>query len=330
VEHDRGYGVLRVGPLADPARPEVEGLPHGVVADLAWAGDSGRLACMASAPTVPPGLWCWEATTGTVRPLLVPAVPALPEFRLVEWPSFDGATVAGWLALPDGPMPAPGWPALVWVHGGPAMQARPNFRPDLQSILARGIAVLVPNVRGSTGYGRAWMDADDREKRLDSVHDLAAGRNWLAAQHGIDPARIGVMGQSYGGYMVLAALTEYPALWRCAVNFYGIADFVTLLEATGPWRRAHRAAEYGDPARHRALFDRISPIHHIHRVQVPLLVLHGIRDPRVPIGESEQVVQALGEAVQYEVFDYAGHGFIRQADRERAYAAVAAFLTAQL
>jgi dipeptidyl aminopeptidase/acylaminoacyl peptidase len=213
------------------------------------------------------------------------------------------------------------------------MQARANFRSDMQALLAQGYAVLMPNVRGSTGYGRAYMDADDVEKRLDSVHDLAAGREWLVRQPGIDPARIAVMGQSYGGYMVLAAVTEYPDLWRCAIDFYGIADFGTLLAATGPWRRGHRAAEYGDPSRHRALFDRISPIRHFHRVRVPILVLHGTRDPRVGFGESEQVVSALQERrrpVRFEVFEYAGHGFVRPDDKVRVYGAIAAFLGAEL
>jgi dipeptidyl aminopeptidase/acylaminoacyl peptidase len=133
--------------------------------------------------------------------------------------------------------------------------------------------------------------------------------------------------------MVLAAVTEYPDLWRCAIDFYGIADFETLLASTGPWRRAHRAAEYGDPARHRALFDRISPIRHVDRIRVPMLVLHGTRDPRVAIGESEQIVAALRERqrpVSYEVFDYAGHGFVRAGDKARAYQAVAAFLSRHL
>ena len=202
-------------------------------------------------------------------------------FGLVEWTSFDGLAVPGGSRCRTGRRRTAGWPAVVWVHGGPAAQARADFRADMQALLAQGYAVLMPNVRGSTGYGRAVMDADDVEKRLDSVHDLAAGRAWLAAQPGIDPARIAVMGQSYGGYMVLAAVTEYPELWRCAIDFYGIADFGTLLAATGPWRRAHRAAEYGDPVRHRALFDRISPIRHVDRIRVPMLVLHGTRDPRV-------------------------------------------------
>jgi dipeptidyl aminopeptidase/acylaminoacyl peptidase len=191
----------------------------------------------------------------------------------------------------------------------------------------------MPNVRGSTGYGRASMEADDRELRLDSVHDLAAGRRFLEGQPGIDPDRIAVMGQSYGGYMVMAAVTEYPELWKAAINFYGIADFVTLLEQTGPWRQAHRSEEYGDMVRHRALFDRISPIRHIDRVRAPLLVLHGTRDPRVPFGESEQIVQALElrqHKVRFETFDYAGHGFIRPDDKARVYRAVAEWLDARM
>ena len=329
VENDRGYSVLRVGPR-DGARAVVA-LPEGVVSDLAWSSD-GRLAFALTGPMRPSGLWVWDG--GAARAVWEPAVGvAMRDFGLVEWASFDGMVVPGWYAVPDGVPPASGWPAVVWVHGGPAAQARANFRSDMQWLLAHGVAVLMPNVRGSTGYGRAVMDADDVERRLDSVHDLAAGHAWLVAQPGIDPERIAVMGQSYGGYMVLAAVTEHPALWRCAVDFYGIADFGTLLEATGPWRRGHRAAEYGDPVRHRALFDRISPIRHADRIGVPMLVLHGTRDPRVAFSESEQVVGALrarGRTVAFEVFDYAGHGFVRAADKVRVYAAVAGFLARHL
>jgi dipeptidyl aminopeptidase/acylaminoacyl peptidase len=329
VENDRGYSVLVVGPR-DGERAVVD-VPDGVIVDLSWSGD-GRLAFALSGTARPSELWIWA--DGQALPVWEPecALP-LQAFGLVEWTSFDGLVVPGWLALPKGEAPAAGWPAVVWVHGGPAMQARANFRSDMQALLAQGYAVLMPNVRGSTGYGRAYMDADDVEKRLDSVHDLAAGREWLVRQPGIDPARIAVMGQSYGGYMVLAAVTEYPDLWRCAIDFYGIADFGTLLAATGPWRRGHRAAEYGDPSRHRALFDRISPIRHFHRVRVPILVLHGTRDPRVGFGESEQVVSALQERrrpVRFEVFEYAGHGFVRPDDKVRVYGAIAAFLGAEL
>ena len=331
VENDRGYAILRVGPL-DAERPAAA-LPPGVVQDLAWSPDGKALAFAMATPTQPMGLFLWR--DGEVRPVWVPACDLpVQDFHLVEWPGADGRPVPGWLALPPGPAPAGGHPVLVWVHGGPAAQARATFRPDMQALLAQGYAVLMPNVRGSTGYGRAAMESDDQDLRLDSVHDLAAGGRWLAAQGVADaavvnPGRIGVMGQSYGGYMVLAAATEYPELWRTAIDFYGIADFSTLLAATGPWRRAHRADEYGDPVRHRALFDRISPIRHASRIQAPLLVLHGTRDPRVAITESEQIVAALrarGHSVTYEVFDYAGHGFVRPDDRVRVFAAVAAHL----
>ena len=323
IENDRGVSILRMGPR-DGDRPALTGVPD-VIADLAWSPDSRTLAFSASGAAVPSGLWLWD---GTARCVLQPeGLPAVP-FRRLEWPSFDGRRIPGWLATPAGTAPIAGWPALVWVHGGPASEARPSYRPDLQMLLAQDIAVLAPNVRGSTGAGRASMESDDRERRLDSVQDLIAAARALP-HHGIDPARIAVMGQSYGGYMVLAALTEAPELWRAGIDVYGFSDFGTLLTHTGPWRRAHRAAEYGDPVRHRALFDRISPLQHVSRIQAPLLVLHGALDPRVPVGESEQLVDAmatLGKPVAYVTFPQAGHAFTLGADRVRAWDEVLAFL----
>jgi dipeptidyl aminopeptidase/acylaminoacyl peptidase len=334
VENDRGYSVLRIGPT-DGDRPVVRGLPLGVVADLAFSRDGDALAFTAASPTDPPSLWLWR--DGAARsvwrpePLVDPA--SFVDLQLVAWESFDGARIPGWLALPSTAMPAGGYPAIVWVHGGPVAQTRPNFRPDIQMLVAQGFAVLLPNVRGSSGYGRPYAESDDVGKRLDSVTDLAYGRNWLTAHPAIDGERIGIMGQSYGGFMVLSAITEHPELWRAAVDYYGIADFVTLLAGTGAWRSSHRAAEYGDPDRDADLFARISPIHRVDRIRVPVLIAHGTRDPRVPIGESEQFVAALQERqkpVTYLTFDYAGHGFIRPDDRSRIYTAVAEFFTAHL
>ena len=296
VENDRGYGVLRVGAI-DGERPVVTGLPHGVVTDLAWSPDGSTLAFIAAAPTEPASLWLWRDGAARVawQPEPVPESAGFVDLEPVSWESFDATRIPGWLALPRSPQPAGGYPAVIWVHGGPVSQARPNFRPDMQMLLAQGFAVLLPNVRGSSGYGRAYTESDDVERRLDSVADLAHGRHWLAAHPAIDAERIGIMGQSYGGFMVMSAITEYPELWRAAVNFYGIADFVTMLAGTGAWRRSHRAAEYGDPERDAALFERISPIHRVDRIAAPVLIAHGTRDPRVPIGESEQFVTALRE-----------------------------------
>ena len=337
IENDRGWSMLRLGAI-DGERLEMTGLPHGIVADPTFSPNGLRVAFTAAAPTEPPGLWM--AQDGTARPVFHPDPTeagidraSLIEPELVAWESFDGRHIPGWLALPQGKPPPGGHPAVIWVHGGPVGQARPNFRPDIQMLLSQGFAVLLPNVRGSLGYGRAWCESDDRDKRLDSVADLDAAAKFLAALPQINAGRIGVMGQSYGGFMVLSAITEYPERWKAAVDYYGIADFRTLLAGTGPWRRSHRAAEYGDPERDEALLDRISPLGRVDRVRAPLLVLHGTRDPRVPIGESEQFVSALQERqmpVEYLVFDYAGHGFVRPADRQRAYAAVAAFFRKHL
>lgn len=349
IENDRGYAVLRIGPLGfgepgignpdrgDPGdqRPIVAGLPRGVISEPAFAPDGASLVFTVAAPTVPPSIWLWR--DGIARPLVRPDAVIDParfvDPELADWVSFDGARIPGLLTLPQGKPPEAGVPAVIWVHGGPVSQARPSFRPDIQMLVAQGFAVLMPNVRGSSGYGRAYTESDDVEKRPDCITDLALGRHWLASHPAIDASRIGIMGQSYGGFMVNAAITEHPELWRAAVSYYGIADFVTMLAATGPWRRNHRAAEYGDPVRDADLFARISPIHRAERVQVPVLLAHGTRDPRVPYSESEQFAAALAERqkpVSLLTFDYAGHGFIRPADRVRVYTAVAEFFTTHL
>lgn len=331
IENDRGYAVLRVGPIGGE-RPVVEGLPVGIVGELAWSADSSTLAFTAQGPTSPPGLFVWQG--GVAQALNLPdplegsgiSASDLVGFELVSWTSFDGLAIPGWYALPKSAKPAAGYPAVVWVHGGPASQTRANFRADMQLLLDQGFAVLMPNMRGSTGYGRTYLEADEVEKRPDMMKDLAAGRAWLAGQEGIDASRIGIMGQSYGGWVVLAAVTMQPELWKAAVNYYGIADFVTLLERTGKWRRDHRAREYGFPETDAELFREISPIHGVGNVVAPLLVLHGDRDPRVPKHESDQFVAAMEERqkkVRYEEFEYAGHGFIRPEHRTRVYHAVA-------
>lgn len=326
VENDRGYSVLKIDGTI------VEDLPNGTVSDLNWSPDGETLAFIAQSPTSPPAIWLWQ--NGQARRLLGPdpqaeagiSADSFADYTLVQWTAEDGLAIPGWLAMPKTPAPAGGHPAIIWVHGGPVGQSRPNFRADFQMLIDQGYALLLPNVRGSSGYGRAAMESDDVELRPAALADLAAGRNWLASQPHINPSKIGVMGQSYGGWMVLGAITLYPDLWKAAVDYYGIADFTTLLNRTSSYRRSHRAREYGFPETHQELFEKISPIHHIDRVTAPLLVAHGERDPRVPKHESDQFVKGLEERqkkVRYVEFTYAGHGFIRPADRERIFSEVA-------
>jgi len=215
------------------------------------------------------------------------------------------------------------------VHGGPEGQSRPDFSFLTQYFLHHGFAVLVPNVRGSTGYGKAYSHLDDVEKRMDSVADLAHAVDWLRAQPDVDAHRIIVYGGSYGGFMVLSAMTEYPDLWVAGVDIVGVSNFVTFLENTSDYRRAHREAEYGSLARDRDFLARISPATHLDRLAAPLIVLHGANDPRVPLSEAEQVVAALQARnipVEFLVFPDEGHGIVKRQNKLVAYPAIVAFL----
>src|SRR5207237_7353070 len=226
-----------------------------------------------------------------------------------------------------------GAPCVVIVNGGPEGQYRPTFQAVAQYLASAGFAVLAPNVRGSTGYGRAYLHLDDVRKRMDSVADLAHAAYWLRDSGRADPKRIAVYGGSYGGFMVLAALTTYPDLWAAGVDIVGIANFVTFLENTGPWRRKLREAEYGSLEQDREFLAQISPIHRVDRITSPLFVVHGANDPRVPVGEAEQIVAALRSRnvpVEYMRFEDEGHGLIKRANRLVAYPAIARFLDAYL
>ena len=199
----------------------------------------------------------------------------------------------------------------------------------IQYFLNNGYAVLAPNVRGSTGYGKTYSHLDDVEKRMDSVADLAHAARWLKARSDIDGERLAVYGGSYGGFMVLSALTTYPELWAAGVDIVGISNLATFLQNTSDYRRGHREAEYGSLARDRAFLERIAPINHIDRIVAPLIVIHGANDPRVPVSEAKQLVAALqarGVPVEFLVFDDEGHGVVKLKNKQVAYPAIVAFL----
>lgn len=243
----------------------------------------------------------------------------------VRFPSFDGLEISGFLFRPREPRGS----CVVLVHGGPESQYRPSFDPLAQLLLARGHAVFAPNVRGSTGYGRAFSKLDDGRKRMDSVADLAAVHDWIA-RSGVAPAdRIAVMGGSYGGFMVLAALTHQPERWAAGVDVVGIAHLGTFLRNTGAYRQRHRAAEYGDPVADAGFFEETAPLNHAHRIRAPLMVIQGRNDPRVPASEAEQIVAAArrnGVEVEYLLYADEGHGLSKLRNRVEAYGRAADFL----
>ncbi|MCK6529195.1 S9 family peptidase [Myxococcota bacterium] len=332
VSNVDGWSRLELRDLAGGPPTAPPDLPRGVYGSPVFSPDGRRLALTVSGPRLPQDVWIVDVLEGTARPLLRSSRAGVPESsfadaRPLRWRSFDGLEIPGLLYVP--PRRGAPHPLLALVHGGPEGQARPGFDAVTQYFVRRGYAVLLPNVRGSTGYGKAFSHLDDVERREDSVRDLAEGVRHLVAAGIADPTRVAVMGSSYGGYVVLAALVNHPSLFRAGVDVVGIADFETFLARTGPWRRALRAAEYGDPAKHAELLRRLSPLHRIEAIQAPLLVVHGLNDPRVPVEEAEQVVAAMrrrGQFVEYLRFDDEGHGIAKRANRLRLYPRIASFL----
>ena len=322
-----GYSRLFLGPVSGKHPRPVSRLSHGVIDRLAWSPDGSRLAVGMTTPTAPSGIFLVDRE-GDVKEL-VPGETAsfdLVSPETIRFRTFDTHKIPAFWFTPSTAAP---WPVIVDVHGGPESQRRPGYTPLTQFFVSLGYAVLSTNVRGSTGYGKDYSHLDDIEKRHDSVADLDAAVKWLKGRREVDPAKIVVMGQSYGGFMTLAALTEYPDLWAAGVDVVGIANFVTFLERTGPWRRKHRAAEYGDPERHRTILERISPIHKVDRIRAPLMIIHGRNDPRVPLYETEQMVEAIsqrGGTVEMLVFDNEGHGLSKRENKIAGYGAVARFL----
>ena len=189
--------------------------------------------------------------------------------------------------------------------------------------------MFAPNVRGSTGYGKAFVQLDKAERRMDAVTDLAWAARALVNDHNADPARIALYGASYGGFMVLSAMTRYPELWAAGIEVVGIANFVTYLQNTSAFRRKVMEAEYGSLARNRTFLEGISPINHVDRIIAPLMVIHGANDSRVPVNEAEQIVTALQRRnvlVEYLRYEDEGHGLTKMENKLDAYPKMAAFL----
>jgi len=232
---------------------------------------------------------------------------------LEAYDSFDGLRIPMFVYTPGGERFSSGkppYPVIVYVHGGPESQKRVDYDGQIQFFLSQGYAVITPNVRGSTGYGKSYTHLDDVRRRLDSVRDLAWLVKWIEADPRFDEARVCVMGRSYGGYMVLAALVFYPELWRCGVEAVGIASLETFLRNTSVWRRRLREAEYGSLEKDLDFLREASPLNHAHRIRAPLLIQHGSNDPRVPLSESKAIVEKIrsqGGTAQLVVFEDEGH-----------------------
>ena len=329
-----GYSTLRW--QRDGVRQGERAL-RGVCEDLVVSGDGSLAAFHRTSATETPQLWVLDTATGAARIVFestrVVSAGDLVEPVLIRIPAGDGE-IPCFVFRPrraTGPTAA-----VLYPHGGPEGQSRPGF-PDrmayLQALVDRGITLVVPNIHGSTGYGQRWQKAIHRDWGGIDARDLRAVTDWMAAQRDIDPKRLAVYGGSYGGFATLVCVTTMPERWKCAVDVFGVANLVTMIEHAQPnWRRFLKLWIGDLETDHAKLVER-SPITHLDKVRCPMLVVQGTNDPRVPKEESDQVVERLrarGVPVEYMVFEDEGHGFTKRSNSDKAHARIVDFLTEQL
>jgi dipeptidyl aminopeptidase/acylaminoacyl peptidase len=312
-------------------------LPRGVLLKMEFSPDKSKLAFDLSTATSAGDVWTWDVTGGQLTRWTTSELggldPAkLAEPQLVRFKSFDGLSVPALVYRPAGIATEVRTPVIMDIHGGPESQSRPSWNVGAQYFAAvLGATVILPNVRGSTGYGRRYADLDNAEKREDSVKDIGALLDWIATQPNLDKDRVVVYGQSYGGYMSLAVSTHYADRLVGSVERYGISDFASFLKNTEAYRRDNRRAEYGDErdAKMQAVFKRIAPLANVAKITKPMLVMQGANDPRVPKSESDQVVagiRANGVETWYVVFADEGHGFQKKPNNDLRREAETVFL----
>ncbi len=332
-----GRDELRLFDRDTGAERPVPAAPPGSVGALRFHRGTGELAVVADSPQGPSQIHVLDPRTGRLEAWTKPLTPPgldlsqVPEQQVVRWKSFDGRTISGVLSLPPARF-AGKRPVLMLMHGGPEAQAKLGWNGRLNHLLLeRGVAILEPNVRGSSGYGKTFLDLDNGKLREDSVKDMAAAIDWTATHPRLDGSKVIVAGGSYGGYMALAAATRLADKIAGAYSSVGISHFVSFLENTESYRRDLRRSEYGDerdPAM-REFLNGISPLTNADQVKKPLLITQGKNDPRVPWTESEQIVrklQARGVPVWYLLAENEGHGFARRENADYQFATLVRFV----
>lgn len=322
----------------------------GIVGDMSFNKDQSKLAFSFSSATRNSDIWVYDLANKELRQVTSSDRAGISpgsfiEPTLIHYKTFDGRDISAWFYEPPRQrsftlnMNAPAGralkaskppvPVIVYIHGGPEGQERPDFYAVFQYYLSRGYAILAPNVRGSTGYGKKFTHLDDVRRREDSVKDIAYAVDWLKQAGDADPKHIAVMGGSYGGYMTLAAITLYPGLWAAAVDTVGVANWETFLKNTSGYRRRQREVEYGRLDKDIDFLRSVSPIYKVDRIKAPLFVIAGRNDPRVPWTEGEQIVNALKKRnapVEWKLYEDEGHGVAKLKNRLELHPLVADFL----
>ena len=320
---------------------DLPGLPPGDLAQVRFSRDESRLALMVSSDTSPSDVYTVDLKAGQGKRLTNALNPAIDEddlvaSRVVRYQSYDGLEIPSILYQPKGATAENRVPALVWVHGGPGGQSRTGYSATIQHLVNHGYAILAANNRGSSGYGKTFFHLDDRKHGEVDLQDIVHAKHYLASLDWVDPERIGIIGGSYGGYMVGAALAFEPEVFDVGVNIFGVMNWVRTLTSIPPWWESFKEALYdemGDPASDGERHRRISPLFHAQNITKPLLVVQGANDPRVLQVESDEIVAAVrenGVPVEYVLFDDEGHGFSKRENRIAASEAYVKFLNEYL
>jgi len=316
-------------------------LPEGDITGVTIAPNETKMAFYHDGARSPANLFVYDFATRKLakltQSLSSQVDPAdLVESRVVRYKSFDGLEIPAILYTPDGASSQKKLPAVVRVHGGPGGQARMPYSASVQFLVNHGYVVLDVNNRGSSGYGKTFFTADDGKHGREPLWDCVEAKKYLASLGYVDESKIGIMGGSYGGYMVLAALAFKPEEFRAGVDIFGVSNWVRTLQNIPPYWEAERKALYkelGDPTTQAEMLKDISPLFHADKITKPLIVLQGANDPRVIKPESDEIVDAIKKkngVVEYVVFDNEGHGFTKKANEIRAYKAILDFLDKHL
>ncbi len=344
--NDNGRSLLYLYDVESGKRTAVSSLPMGGIYGLEFSPDGRRLGFSLTTSQGPGDVYVLDVASRAVERWTESEVGGLDTSRfvapsLIAYPTFDEVAPGRRRHIPAiyyRPASAAGkgrFPVVINIHGGPESQSTVGFAPSTQFMVNElGVAVLFPNVRGSSGYGKSYLKLDNGMKREDSVKDIGALLDWIATQPELDPKRVIVMGGSYGGYMTLAAMTHYNDRLAGGIDNVGISNFVTFLTNTQDYRRDLRRVEYGDEREPemRAFLERISPLTNVQRITKPMLIAQGYNDPRVPVTEAEQMVKALkenGVEPWYMLAMDEGHGFAKKENANAFQNAIMAFIEKQ-
>jgi dipeptidyl aminopeptidase/acylaminoacyl peptidase len=316
-------------------------IPNGGISRTVFARSETKIALSVNGDRSPTNLYVLELGTNTLTKLTNSLSPDIDPQDLVDvatvrFNARDGMTIPNFLWKPHQATARSKAPALVWVHGGPGGQTVPAYSAVIQYLANHGYVVLGINNRGSSGYGKTFFAADDRKHGHEPLWDCVDAKKYLQSLDYVDPDRIGIIGGSYGGYMVLAALAFQPEEFKVGVDLFGVANWIRTLESIPPYWEAQRKALYaelGDPVADRRMLEEVSPLLHADLIRKPLLVLQGANDPRVLKVESDEVVAAVkknGVPVEYITFPDEGHGFTKKQNQILGYSAVLRFLEQHL